>query len=327
MKAAIWTKYGPPKVIVLKDIEKPSCGENEILIKIHAASVTMGDCEMRKLKFSPVLAFLMRLMNGIRKPKRIMILGQDLAGEIEDIGNKVTKFKRGEQIFGSAGFKMGAYAEYRCLPEEGDGVLITKPSNMSFEEAAAVPLGGLNALYFLEKGNIQDGQKVLVNGGGGSIGSFAIQIAKAFGGEVTGVDSTDKIEMMRSIGADYVVDYTQQDFTKQGEKYDIILDVVRKSSFKGCIKSLNKNGVYLQANHGMGRRIKGRWISMRSSKKVISGTISEEEESLNTLKDLIEAGKIKSFIDKKFTLEEIVEAHEYVETGKKKGNVVIAIKK
>jgi NADPH:quinone reductase-like Zn-dependent oxidoreductase len=323
MKAIIWTSYGSPEVLKLQEEEKPIPKDNEILLKVHAASVTMGDCEMRNLQFSRSLAFLMRLFNGIKKPKRITILGQDVAGEVEAIGKDVTLFKVGDQVFGSAGFNMGAYAEYLCLPEES--IIATKPSNMSFEEAVAVPLGGLNALYFLEKANIQTGQKVLINGAGGTIGTFAVQIVKSYGALVTGVDSTDKLDMLRTIGTDHVIDYTQEDFTKSGDTYDVIFDVVRKSSYTGCVNSLIKKGIYLQTNHGLMRRIRGKWTSMTSSKKVIGGTIDETTKDLDQLKELIEAGKLKSVIDKRYPLEKTAEAHAYVETGQKKGNVVITV--
>ena len=323
MKAIIWTGYGSPDVLQLKEVEKPSPKNNEILLKIYAASVTMGDCEMRSLKFSRSLAFFMRIYNGLKKPKKIKILGQDAAGEIEAVGEDVTLFKKGDQVFGSTGFKMGAYAEYLCLPEKC--IMAIKPTNMTYKEAAAVPLGGLNALYFLKKANIKNEQTVLINGAGGSIGTFAVQLAKSFGAIVTGVDSTGKLEMLRSIGIDYVIDYTQEDFTKTVERYDVIFDVVRKSSFSGCIKLLNKKGIYLQTNHGMLRRIRGRLNSIRSSKKVISGTIPEATEDLIYLKELIEAGKVKSVIDRCYPLEQTSEAHRYVETGQKKGNVVIIV--
>jgi NADPH:quinone reductase-like Zn-dependent oxidoreductase len=222
MKAIIWTEYGPPEVLKLQEVEKPQPRNNEILIKIHASSVTMGDCEMRSLRLSPAIAFFMRIYNGINKPKRITILGQDVAGIVETIGKDVRKFKEGDQIFGSTGFKMGAYAEYICLSDDSD--LAIKPNNMTFEEAAALPLGGLNAIYFLKQAKIQKGQKILINGAGGSIGTYAVQIAKSSGATVTGVDSTDKLDMLRSIGVDRVIDYIQEDFTKKDEKYDVIFD-------------------------------------------------------------------------------------------------------
>jgi len=321
MKAIVWTKYGPPDVLQLKEVEKPTPKDNEVLIRIYATTVLAGDCELRSLKFSLLMRALMRLGFGLRKPKRVTILGGDLAGEIESVGKDVKLFKKGDQVFGMTGPKLGAHAEYICLPEEG--LLVIKPANMTYEEAAAVPVGGLNALHFLRKGNIQSGQKVLINGAGGSIGTFAVQLAKSFGAEVTGVDSTRKMDMLRSIGADQVIDYTQEDFTKSGETYDVIFDVVGKSSFSGCISSLNKNGFYVLANPKLSLYIRRLWTSMKSSKKVITGIASYKTEDLIFFKDLIEAGKIKSVIDRRYPLEQIPEAHRYVETGQKIGNVVI----
>ena len=259
---------------------------------------------------------------GLRKPRK-QILGQELAGEIEAVGKDVKQFRKGDQVFAATGFRFGAYAEYICLPE--DGVLAIKPANMTCEEAAAVPVGGLEALHFLRKGNIQSGQKVLINGAGGSIGTFAVQLAKSFGAEVTGVDSTEKLDMLRSIGADHVIDYTQEDFTKSGETYDVIFDVVGKSSFSRSVRSLKQNGRYLLANAGLSQMVRGRWTSMRSSKKVILGAASEKTEDLIFLKELIEAGKIKSVIDRCYLLEQTAEAHIYVEEGHKKGNIVITV--
>jgi len=250
----------------------------------------------------------------------------DLAGEIESAGVDVKRFRKGDQVFGSSGLSFSTYAEYICLPEEPEeGALAIKPTNMTYEEAAAVPVGGLEALCFLRQGNIQGGQKVLINGAGGTIGTFAVQLARYFGAEVTAVDSTRKLDMLRSIGADHVIDYTQDDFTKSGETYDFILDVVSKSSFSGSIRSLNQNGRYLIANPGPSQMVRGRWTSMTSSKKVIFGAASGTNEDLIFLKELIEAGKIKPIIDRCYPLEQIVEAHRYVEKGYKKGNVVITV--
>jgi len=328
MKAIVWTKYGPPDVLELREVEKPAPKDKEVLIKIYATTVTAGDCELRSLKFPLRLSLPMRLYVGLIRPTRINILGQELAGEIESVGKDVKRFKEGDQVFAHTGFGMGAYAEYICLPEESGGMkgaLASKPANMTYEEAATVPLGGLEALHYLRKGNIQSGQKVLINGSGGSIGTFAIQLAKYFGAEVTGVDSTGKLDMLCSIGADQVIDYTQEDFTKSGQTYDVIFDVVGKSSFSGSIRSLKQNGRYLSANPGQSQRVRGRRTSRRSSKKVISGDVSYRPEDLIFLKELIEAGKIKSVIDRRYPLEQIAEAHRYVEKGHKKGNVVITM--
>jgi len=330
MKAIVWTKYGPPDVLQLKEEAKPTPKDNEVLIKIHATTVTAGDCELRRLKFPLFLSLPMRIYMGLRKPKRITILGQELAGEIESVGKDVKLFKIGDQVFGTTGFGMGTYAGYKCLPEEPkemEGVLAIKPANITYEEAAAVPFGGLEALHFLRKGNIQSGQKVLINGAGGSIGTFAVQLAKYFGTEVTGVDSTRKLDMLRSIGADQVIDYTQEDFTKSGQIYDVIFDVVGKSSFSDCVRSLKQNGRYLLANPGLSQMVRGRWTSMTSGKKVIFGAASPKTEDLIFLKELIEAGKIKSVIDRRYPLEQTAEAHRYVERGQKTGNVVITLEK
>jgi NADPH:quinone reductase-like Zn-dependent oxidoreductase len=262
---------------------------------------------------------------GFRKPREI-ILGQELAGEIESVGTDVKLFKKGDPVFATTGFAFGAYAEYICLPEEPKmGVLAIKPVNSTYEEAAAVPTGGLEALHFLRKGNIQSGQKVLIIGAGGSIGTFAVQLARYFGAEVTGVDSAGKLDMLRSIGAEHVIDYTREDFTKSAETYDVIFDVMGKSSFSGAIRSLKQNGRFLLGNPGLSQMVRGRWTSMRSSKKVIFGAANQRNEDLLFLKELIEAGKIKSVIDRYYPLEQIAEAHRYVDTGHKKGNVVITV--
>jgi NADPH:quinone reductase-like Zn-dependent oxidoreductase len=328
MKAIVWTKYGPPDVLQLKEVEKPTPKDNEVLIRIYATTVTAGDCEQRSLKLPIWYRLPMRAYVGLKRPKRITILGMDLAGEIESVGKDVKLFHEGDQVFAATGFVgMGACAEYICLPEESkEGALAKKPANMTYEKAACVPNGGLEALCFIRQGNIQKGQKVLINGAGGTIGPFAVQLAKYFGVEVTGVDSTGKLDMLRAIGADLVIDYTQKDFTKSGETYDFILDVVSKSSFSGSVRSLKENGRYLIANPGLFHMVRGRWTSMTSSKKVIGGNASYKTEDLIFLKELIEAGKIKAVIDRRYPLEQAAEAHRYVETGQKKGQVVITVK-
>jgi NADPH:quinone reductase-like Zn-dependent oxidoreductase len=327
MKAIIWTEYGPPEVLQLREVDKPIPKDNEVLVRIVATTVTAGDCEQRSLKLRIWHALLMRAYVGLKRPKRITILGMDLAGEIESVGKNVKRFRKGDQIFASTGFvRMGTYAEYICLPEEPkDGALAMKPANMTYEEAAAVPNGGLEALCFLRQGNVQSGQKVLINGAGGTVGTFAVQIAKSFGAEVTGVDNTGKLDMLRSIGADHVIDYTQEDFTKKGETYDFILDVVGKSSFSGSISSLEQNGRYLIAIPGPSQMVRGRWTSLISNKKVIFGAAHLRTEDLILLKELVEAGKLIAVIDRCYPLEQIAEAHRYVEKGHKKGNVVITM--
>lgn len=323
MKAIIWTAYGPPDVLRLRKVEKPAPKDNEVLIKVRAVTVSAGDCEMRSLGLATWVQIPMRFYVGFRKPKRITILGSYLAGDVEAVGKGVTRFAIGDSVFGTTGFGFGAYAEYACLPESA--TLVTKPASMTYEEAAPVALGGLEALHFLRRANIQSGQTVLINGAGGSIGTYGIQLAKHFGAEVTAVDSAEKLDMLRSIGADHVVDYMHEDFSKSGVKYDVILDVVLKSSFSRILNSLNRNGVYLLTNPTLFKMARGAWVSRSGGKKVISAMTSPNAADLAYLKDLIEAGTIKTVIDRCYPLEQTAEAHRYVESGRKKGNVVIVI--
>lgn len=323
MKAIVYHQYGSPDVLRLEEVEKPAPKDNEVLVKVYATTVTAGDSRMRS--FTVPLSFWLfaRIALGLRKPKNA-VLGMELAGEIEAVGKDVKLFKKGDPVFASSiehGF--GAYAEYKCLPE--DGLLAVKPTNMSYEEAAAVPIGGRTALYFLREANIQSGQNVLIYGASGSVGTFAVQLAKYYGAEVTAVCSASNLELVKFLGADKVIDYTKEDFTKNGKTYDVIFDTVGKGSFSDCMRSLKKEGSYLQAVSAPAIGLRMLWTSITSSKKTVGGGPPPKPEDLVFLKELIEAGKITSVVDRCYPMAQIAEAHSYVDKGHKKGNVVIIV--
>lgn len=335
MKAIVYSKYGPPEVLQWREVEKPVPKDKEILIKVYATTVNYGDITARNFRnISPrefnlpfLFWLLTRIYFGIGKPQKL-ILGSELSGEIESVGKDVQRFKKGDRVFGYPGQKMGAYAEYLCMPE--NGCVTMKPVNVNDEEAAAAVYGPIMALGLLRKVKIQPGQKVLINGASGNIGSAAVQIAKnIFGAEVTGVCSTPRVEFVKSLGADKVIDYTKEDFAQNGETYDLIFEVLGKSLFCDCQNSLTQNGVYLYASFKLRQLLLMGWTSMigklfrQSGKRVICAIAPGSLEDLNSIKELIEAGKIKSIIDKRFPLVQAAEAHLYIENGQKKGSVVL----
>jgi 2-desacetyl-2-hydroxyethyl bacteriochlorophyllide A dehydrogenase len=317
MKAIVCTKYGEPEVLQMREVEKPVPGTNEILIRIHATSVSSGDARMRRAD-----PFVIRLIFGFSKPKK-SILGVVVAGEVVDVGEAVSNYKPGDQVFGSSGMAFGAHAEYVAVPE--DAVLAIKPENISYEEAAAIPFGATAAMHFLRLANIKAGQKVLVYGASGALGTIGVQLARNFGAEVTAVCSSSNFELMKSLGANKVIDYTKEDFSKNTGHYDVVFDTLGKSPLRKTLKSLKVDGLVLLANAGMGTMISGAVRSIFGKKKIISGVIKETSQDMNYFKQLIESGKLKAVIDRIYTLKQFVEAHTYVDKGHKKGNVIIAI--
>jgi len=317
MKAIVCTKYGAPDFLQMKEVEKPTPKDKEILIKIHATSVSSGDARMRRAD-----PFIIRLIFGFKRPRK-SILGVVFAGEIEAIGTSVSNYKIGDQVFGSSGMNFGAHAEYVSVQE--DAVLALKPSNMTYEEAASIPFGATASMHFLRIANIQQGQKVLIYGASGALGTMAVQLAKNYGAEITAVCSTSNVELMKSLGANHVIDYTQEDFTRNGKKYDVIFDTIGKSSLRKALKSLSDNGHLLLASAGIGTMIGGSIKSMFIKKKIVSGVIKETVKDMNFFKQLIEKGSLKAVIDRTYPLKKIAEAHAYVDKGHKKGNVIIAM--
>lgn len=317
MKAAVYTQYGPPAVLKVQEVEKPVPKQNEVLIRVKATAVNSGDWRLRKAD-----PFAVRFLYGLLKPK-INILGSVFSGEVESVGEKVKDFKAGDFVFGHTDLSFGSYAEYKCIPENGSIAL--KPLNISHKEAAVIPFGGVAALHFMKKAMIKPGQKVLVVGASGAVGSSAIQLAKSLGADVTGVCSTTNIPLVESIGANKVIDYTKEDFTKNGETYDVIFDSVNAMPVSRSTKSLTKNGTMILSAAGMSEMIQGLWISKTSNKKVLTGMISHNKTDIVFIKELIEKGKYKPVLDRTYSLEQIAEAHAYVEKGHKKGNVAVEV--
>lgn len=323
MRAIVYKEYGGPDVLHMEDIEKPKPAKNEVLISVRAVEATKSDCEMRSFKFAVSWFWLpLRIALGIRKPRN-PILGNYFAGVIEATGDDVSKFQKGQNVFGGAGLRMGAYAEYFCVSDSC--TMVTMPSNLSFAEAASVPLGGLNALHYMRKAEIRPGDKVLVDGAGASIGTFAVQIAKAMGAEVTAVDSGIKEAMLRDIGADHFVDYAKEDFTKSGDTYDVIFSMVAQTSYSSCIRALKPNGRYVMANPKLSDMLRSPLTSRFSDRKVMFAFAGEKEEELLELKRMIEADEIAATVDKIYSMEEVAEAHRRVETEQRLGTVVVSM--
>ena len=324
MKAIIYTKYGSPDVLQLKEVAKPTPKDNEILIKTQATTVTSGDWRVRSLNVPLGFGLMSRLVFGILRPRQ-PILGTEIAGEVESIGKDVSKFKVGDRVFAFDGANMGCYAEYKCLSQ--DGAVALKPDNLTYDEAAAMSFGGTTALDFFKRGKLQSGEKVLVNGASGSVGTAAVQLAKHFGADVTGVCSTANVELVKSLGADRVIDYTKDDFTKDRQTYDIIVDTVGTAPFSRSNGSLKAGGRLLMVLGGLPDMLQIPWVAMTSSKRVIAGPAAERAEDLRFLADLAESGEFKPIIDRRYPFDRIVEAHSYVDTGRKKGNVIITMER
>jgi len=322
MKVVVYERYGPPEVLELRDVAKPTPRDNEILVRSYATTVTSGDWRARSLDVPPGFGLISRLVFGFFKPRK-GILGTELAGEVVEAGRDVSRFKVGDQVFLFSGAGMGCYVEYKCMPE--DGPVALKPANLTYDEAVALSFGGTTALDFFRKGKLRSGEEVLVNGASGGVGTAAVQLAKHFGAKVTAVCSGANEELVRSLGADHVIDYTEEDFTENGRTYDVIVDTVATAPYSRSKDSLREGGRLLMVSGGMLDLLKIPWVSMTSSKKVIGGVAEERPEDLRLLAELAEAGEFKPVIDRRYPFEQIVEAHRYVDTGRKKGNVIITV--
>ena len=324
MKAAVYERYGPPEVIRLTEVEKPTPKNDEVLIKTYATTVTSGDARVRGLNVPFGFGFVSRLAFGVLRPRQ-PILGTEIAGEIESVGKDVNRFKVGDQVFALSDMGMGCHAEYKCMPE--DGAVALKSANLTYEEAAALSFGGTTALDFFRRGKLQSGEKVLVNGASGAVGTAAVQLAKHFGADVVGVCSSENFELVRSLGARHVIDYTKEDFTQNGETYDVIVDTAGTAPYSRSRASLKEGGRLLMVLGGLPEMLKIPWVSVTSSRKVIAGPAAGRAEDLRFLAGLAEAGEFEPVIDRRYPFEQIVEAHRYVDTGRKKGNVIITLER
>jgi len=322
MKAIVYERYGPPDVLELKELAKPTPKDNEVLIRTLATTVTSGDWRVRSLDMPVGFGLIARLVLGVSRPRQ-PILGSELAGKVESVGKDVNKFKVGDEVFAFTGVRLGCHAEYKCMPE--DGAVVLKPANLTFDEAAAMSSGGTTALDFFRRGKLQRGEKVLVNGASGGVGTAAVQLAKHFGAVVTGVCSTANVELVRSLGATQVIDYTKEDFTRNGETYDVIVDTVGTAPFSRSKDSLREGGRLLLVLSGLPDMLQIPWVSMTSSKKIIAGPAAGRVEDLRFLSELAQAGEFRPVIDRRYPFEQIAEAHRYVDTGRKKGNVIITL--
>ncbi len=323
MKAVVYEKYGPPEVLQIREVEKPVPKDNEVLIKTHATTVTSGDWRVRSLNVPVGFGLITRLVFGITRPRQ-PILGTELAGVVESVGNHVSKFKVGDQVFAFSDAAMGCYAEYKCMPQ--DGAMALKPANLTFDEAAAISFGGTTALNFLRRGKLQRGESVLVIGASGGVGTAVVQLARHFGADVTGVCSSANVELVRSLGARHVIDYTKEDFTQNGKTYDIIVDTAGTAPFSRSKASLKAGGRLLLVLAGLPDMLLIPWGAMTSNKKIIAGPASGRAEDLRFLASLAETGEFKPVIDRRYPFEQIAEAHRYVDSGRKRGNVVITLK-
>ncbi|MGH3087224.1 MAG: NAD(P)-dependent alcohol dehydrogenase [Gammaproteobacteria bacterium] len=322
MKAIVYTQYGSPDVLHLEEVEKPAPEDNEVLIKTHATTVTSGDWRVRSLNVPAGFGLISRLVFGVSRPKQ-PILGTELAGEIEAVGKDVSKFKVGDQVFAFSGAGMGCHAEYKCMPE--DGAVALKPPNLTYDEAAAISFGGTTALDFFRRGRLQSGERVLVNGASGGVGTAAVQLARHFGADVTGVCSAANVELVRSLGATQVIDYTKEDFTRNGQTYDVIVDTVGTAPFSRSKGSLKEGGRLLLVLGGLPDMLPIPWVSLTSSKKIIAGPAAERADDLRFLAELAQAGEFRPVVDRRYPFEQIAEAHRHVDTGRKKGNVIITL--